>query len=151
VCSTVSSAISEVTAVSRKRLSEMYRQLGDLGDVAEACKSTQTLLLKPQPLTVAGVMASLRALATIQGQGSNARKLRAVAVLLRACREGETKYLVRTLIAALRVGANETTIVSALAKAIAIHKAQSPIPSKAELERVAAAGAAAFHTCPDLE
>ena len=44
--------------------------------------------------------------------------------LLRACRESETRYVVRTLIQNLRVGANSTTVMGALARAAVWHDAE---------------------------
>lgn len=42
--STVAAAVGEATSVSRARLREMYNTMGDLGDVAQACKRTQVRL-----------------------------------------------------------------------------------------------------------
>jgi DNA ligase-1 len=39
--SAVSTAIREATGVTRQRLSALYKELGDPGDVAEACRHTQ--------------------------------------------------------------------------------------------------------------
>ena len=39
--STVSAAITEATGASRAKLREMHNALGDLGDVAQACRRTQ--------------------------------------------------------------------------------------------------------------
>lgn len=38
---TVAAAISEATGVSRGRLREMHNTMGDLGDVAQACRQNQ--------------------------------------------------------------------------------------------------------------
>lgn len=122
--STVASAISEATGLQRNRLHEMYNQLGDLGDVAAACKKSQSTLARPAPLTVRGVFGTLRQIAMEKGQGSSGRRQRAVLSLIRSCRESEIKYLVRTLVQALRVGANWRSVIPALAKAIVIHEAQ---------------------------
>ena len=62
--SLVAAAVSEATGVTRSHLREMYNELGDLGDVAAACKRTQQMLVRPAPLTVAGVMATLRGIST---------------------------------------------------------------------------------------
>jgi hypothetical protein len=45
--STVGAAIQEATGVSKARLGELYKQLGDIGDVAAACKRTQVRLGLP--------------------------------------------------------------------------------------------------------
>ena len=39
--STVAAAIVEATGAQRSRLREMYKDHGDLGDVAQACRHTQ--------------------------------------------------------------------------------------------------------------
>lgn len=123
--STVAAAVSECTGVSRARLRSMYNELGDLGDVAAACKRTQATLSRPAPLTVPGVFSTLRGISVEKGQGAAGRRQRAVLRMLRSCREAETKYLVRTLVQALRVGANWRSVVPALAKAVCIHQAQA--------------------------
>ena len=177
--STVAAAISEATGVTRSRLRELYNVMGDLGDVAATCKRTQSTLARPAPLTIAGVHATLRSIAAEQGSGAARRRQAAVLRMLRACREAETKYLVRTLVQALRVGANWRSVVPALAKAILIHSVQADaikayleeesapssstapprppsmtlpsIPPKFELDAAAAAASAAFHVCPNLD
>jgi DNA ligase 1 len=143
------------------------------GDVAAACKRTQGTLAPPAPLTVAGVLATLRAMAAEKGQGSSQRRQRAALRMLRSCREAETKYLVRTLVQNLRVGANWRSVVPALARAVVIHQTQAealtqylsvpegteprtqrglpPPPSKTDLDAAAAAAVAAFHVCPNLD
>ena len=47
----------------------MYRELGDIGDVAQACRRNQAMLQRPAPLTVAGVFATLQQIAHEKGQG----------------------------------------------------------------------------------
>ncbi|KAK9840432.1 hypothetical protein WJX74_009841 [Apatococcus lobatus] len=148
--STVAAAIVEATGAQRSRLREMYKDHGDLGDVAQACRHTQTTLHRPAPLTVAGVFASLRQMAVEKGPGSAGRRQRSVLALLRSCREIETKYLVRTLVQNLRVGANWRSVIGALARAIVIHQQGARVP-KQRLEAAAAAASAAFHQCPNLD
>jgi DNA ligase-1 len=147
--STVSKAIVAASGVSESRLSQLYQQLGDVGDVAQACKRTQAMLHRPAPLTVPGVFTALRQLAAEKGQGAAGRRQRAVLSLLTACRESETRYLTRTLVQALRVGANWRSVIPALAKAVVLHKEGGQVP-KLRLDAAAAAATAAFHVCPNL-
>lgn len=42
--SIISTAIREATGVSRQKLHALYNELGDPGDVAEACRHTQVPL-----------------------------------------------------------------------------------------------------------
>ncbi|PSC70071.1 DNA ligase [Micractinium conductrix] len=153
--STVASAIMEATGASKEHISELYKRLGDLGDVAQALKRGQALLARPAPLTLPGVLATLRQIAAEKGQGSKGRRQRLVLSLLRACRESETKFIVRTLVQALRVGASWRTVIPALGKAAVLHRAAVPpadgqaLP-KAQLDAAAAAATAAFHVCPNM-
>ncbi|KAF6259490.1 ATP-dependent DNA ligase [Scenedesmus sp. NREL 46B-D3] len=120
--SVVSSALCEVCGVSRAQLRELYNSMGDLGDVAQACRRKQSSLLPPPPLTVAGVFAALHSLAGQSGPGAAGRRQSTVAKLLRCCRDVETKYLVRTLVQNLRVGAGWRSVLGPLAKAALLHR-----------------------------
>lgn len=174
--STVSAAIAETTGASKARLSELYVELGDLGDVAsselcmdpatsrsepavddfqaQACRRNQRLLSQPRPLLARDVFASMRAMATEdKGQGSAARRRARVAAMLRACREEETRFLVRTLICNLRVGAQWRGVLSALGRAIRIHEAApgGRLPDKADLDAAGRALVDAYHLLPNLD
>ena len=39
--STVAAALMDCTGVTRARLNQLYRELGDMGDVAQACRQNQ--------------------------------------------------------------------------------------------------------------
>lgn len=155
--STVMAAVSEVTGVTRGRLRELYVQYGDPGDVAAACRKSQSVLKPPPPMTIVGVYNTLVGIAGMTGGGAVGRRKSAVAGLLRACRESsETRYLVRTLVRSLRVGASWRSVVPALGRAILCHQrsdgngGSNDVPSKVELDGVSAAATAAFQICPDL-
>jgi hypothetical protein len=47
----------------------MYRDLGDVGDVFQACKQNQRVLQRPATLTVPGVFAVLQQIAAEKGDG----------------------------------------------------------------------------------
>jgi ATP-dependent DNA ligase len=72
--------------VTSKRLSELFVELGDLGDVAARCKARQRMLMPLPPLTVPVVLSKMRAVAAAKGPQSSKRKQEIVASLLRACR-----------------------------------------------------------------
>lgn len=72
--------------VSTARLSQLYKDIGDLGDVAAQCKGRQGMLLPLPVLTVNAVFGQLRALAETRGARSAARKQDIIAKLMRACR-----------------------------------------------------------------
>jgi DNA ligase-1 len=88
----------------------------------QACRRKQSSLLPPPPLTISGVFAALHSLAAQSGQGAAGRRQATVAKLLRCCRDIETKYLVRTLVQNLRVGAGWRSVLGPLAKAALLHR-----------------------------
>jgi ATP-dependent DNA ligase len=90
--------------------------------LTQACRRKQTLLQAPAPLTISAFFDTLHKLARMSGQGANARRQAVVAKLLRAARDVETRYLVRTLIQCLRIGAGYRSVLPPLAKAALLHR-----------------------------
>jgi hypothetical protein len=66
------------------------------------------------------------------------------------CRDCETRYLVRTLVQNLRVGANWRSVIGSLARAVLL-ESESSRPAKARLDAAAASVVEAFHVCPSLD
>lgn len=125
-------------------------KLGDLGMVAEASKSTQSVLFTPARLTVKKVFTNLLAIANMSGNKSQNKKVQPAAVvpcgcgcdatplltrrvffffalqlgmirkMMVACKDKECRYLVRGLQGKLRIGLAERTVLSALAHAVAL-------------------------------
>ena len=122
---------SEVTGVSRAALRSAYKDEGDLGDVACLFKASQRLLLALPPLTLEKVVDGLAALGREDGPGSLQRKQARVKAMLRACRGPETRYLVRTLLQCMRIGANRTSVLQALARAAVFHHEGAADPTGA--------------------
>lgn len=124
----------------------LYKKYGDPGDVAyhaviDTTSGTRTSVLKPHPpLRIQSLYRELRKIASARGAGS--QKLRQTItekLMLSAVGSSwstgkgdtitrsnphllgeEARYLVRTLVANLRVGAVRTTIVNALARAFTL-------------------------------
>ena len=66
-------------------------------------------------------------------------------------REHETKFLVRTLVSNLRVGANWRSVIGAMARAVVMHREGPRVP-KARLDAAATAASEAYHVSnADLE
>ncbi|KAL3698658.1 hypothetical protein R1sor_012734 [Riccia sorocarpa] len=158
--STVSTAVGEVAGVSRAKLREMYASMGDLGDVAQACRQTQSILRLPPPLRICKVFSTLKQISKESGAGSGARKKDLVLNLLRASREKEMKYIVRTLVQNLRIGAMMKTVLGALAQAVVLHHAfpAGEAPSNDELlklkpkfQEAALAVVEAYNFLPNLD
>lgn len=58
--SIVTSAMEEACGTSRSKIRAMYNSLGDLGDVAQVCRQTQSFLAPPSPLLIKDVFSMLR-------------------------------------------------------------------------------------------
>ncbi|KAG2015773.1 DNA ligase, variant 3 [Coprinopsis cinerea AmutBmut pab1-1] len=122
--SVLSKAIQHVSGLSAPALKRLYNTTGDVGDVAFAAKSKVRTLVPHAPLTVKGVYESLLKIARCKGQGAAQQKGKIVEQLLVAGNGEEIRYLVRTLAQNLRVGAVRTSILTALARAFALHPPQ---------------------------
>jgi DNA ligase-1 len=101
-------------AIAAKRPSDevgkIFKQTGDLGTVVEQCFSGKA----SQKLAVAEVYRRLMALAVDSGQGSQERKINAMAKLLNDVDNLSAKYLVRIPINNLRLGFSEMTVLDGL-------------------------------------
>ncbi|KAF8390064.1 hypothetical protein HHK36_024585 [Tetracentron sinense] len=91
--SLVTAALEEACGTNKSKIRDMYNNLGDLGDVAQVCRQTQSLLAPPCPLLIQDEFISVEA-----GNGSTVRKKILIVNLMRSCREKEMKFLVRTLV-----------------------------------------------------
>ncbi|KAH9832195.1 uncharacterized protein C8Q71DRAFT_777822 [Rhodofomes roseus] len=118
--STISKAIQHVSGLSASALKRLYNSTGDPGDVAFEAKSNVRTLIPHPPLLVTGVYESLLKIARAKGQGAAKQKQSIVEKLLVAAKGEETRFLVRTLCQNLRVGAVRTSLLTALARAMAL-------------------------------
>lgn len=95
-----------------------YKEVGDLGLVAEQCREVQKTLFKPRSLTVCEVFNKFVAISREQGNKSSDRKKTIIKNLLVACKGNEARFLVRALQGNLRIKVAEKTIITALAHAM---------------------------------
>lgn len=109
----------KVCGLNSGGLKSLYNKYGDAGDVAFEAKKRQSFTLrKPKPLTIKSVYDSLAKIANSKGQGSQEVKQRIVERLLQDSRGAEeSRYIVRTLVQHLRIGAVKTTMLIALSRA----------------------------------
>ncbi|XAR51498.1 DNA ligase (ATP) [Bertholletia excelsa] len=152
--STVVAAMEEACGTNRSKVKELYDCLGDLGDVAQRCRQTQSLLAPQPPLSVKGVYSVLRKISEHTGSGSTVRKKGLIVNLMRACREKEMKFLVRTLVRNLRIGAMMRTILPALAQAVVLNSCfhEGTVDNlKETLQRLAALAVEAYNILPNLD
>jgi DNA ligase-1 len=122
--SSISKALKKIYGLNSQGLKTLYDKHGDAGDVAFEAKKRQSFtLVKPKPLRIKGVYHSLMKIATSKGTGSQETKQRIVEKLLQDARGAEeSRYIVRTLVQNLRIGAVKTTMLIALARAFLYSK-----------------------------
>ncbi|KAM0032417.1 putative DNA ligase (ATP) [Helianthus debilis subsp. tardiflorus] len=151
--SVVTAAIEEACGTNRSKIRDLYNSLGDLGDVAQLCRQTQKLLAPPAPLSIRGVYSVLREISVQTGSGSTMRKRSLIVNLLRSCREMEIKFIVRTLVRNLRIGAMMRTVLPALAHAIIMNACHGKTIEnlKETLQGLSAAVIEAYNILPNLD
>lgn len=133
----------KVCGLNSAGLKSLYNKYGDAGDVAFEAKKRQSFTLrKPKPLTIRSVYDSLVKIANSKGQGSQEVKQRIVERLLQDSRGAEeSRYIVRTLVQHLRIGAVKTTMLIALSRAFLMSRPPGagfpihPISSLAKLKK----------------
>jgi DNA ligase-1 len=117
--SAISKALKKVCGLDSAGLKTIYNKHGDAGDVAYEAKRRQSFMLrKPKPLTISAVYDTLLKIANSNGQGSQEFKQGLVERLIQGARgPEESRYIVRTLVQHLRIGAVRTTMLIALSRA----------------------------------
>ncbi|WOH10273.1 hypothetical protein DCAR_0729740 [Daucus carota subsp. sativus] len=152
--SIIVSALEETCGANKSKIRTMYNNLGDLGDVAQLCRQTQSLLATPAPLSIRGVFQALHKISIQTGNGSTSRKKGLIMNLMRSCREKEMKYLVRTLVRNLRIGAMMRTVLPALAQAVAMSSSpaeRSTENTKQQYQALSAVVLEAYNVLPNLD
>lgn len=139
--SAISKALKKVCGLDNMGLKTLYDKHGDAGDVAFEAKKRQSFTLrKPKPLTIKSAYQTLVKIANSKGNGSVEQKQRLVDRLLQDARgPEESRYIVRTLVQHLRIGAVKTTMLIALARAFLLSRppdADFPLRDIAELSKL---------------
>jgi len=129
-------AVAEAYSADSKNIREHYKQIGDLGLVAESlANKLPATSYKP---TVNEVYENLKTIALDEGEGSVERKITSVANLLKKLDNLSSRFVVRIPIGKLRLGFSDKTILDALSWMEAGDKS-----SKKDLE-------AAYQVLPDV-
>jgi DNA ligase 1 len=94
-----------------------FKELGDLGDVAEffVKKKRQSFLFQ-KDLTTEKVFENLEKLSSMEGKGVIDKKIALLSELFSIAKPIEAKYLSRAILENLRIGISSPTIVDALSK-----------------------------------
>jgi len=108
-------AISRATLVAKKKITQLYKKVGDLGLTVEELLKGRFPPVKA--LTVEDVYSTLDKIAHTSGKGSNEVKVRSLANLLKGSSPKEAKYIIRIVTRKLRLGIGDMTILDALALA----------------------------------
>ncbi|KAK9239954.1 hypothetical protein V1525DRAFT_396429 [Lipomyces kononenkoae] len=126
--SIISKALKSVSGISAPALKRLYDKHGDIGDVAFEAKVSVRTLVEPPHLSIKGVYDTLVQIALAKGNKSQDLKQKLVEKLLIRGRGEEVRYLTRTFVQHLRIGAVRTTMLTALARAFtfAAHGSDCP-------------------------
>ena len=117
----IQKAICEATGCTLKVLRSSLQKIGDLGEVAQASRSTQKTMFPPPPLHVRGVYKQLRAIATMSGSKSQIRKKDTLKKMLVSCKGNQAKYIIRAFQGKnLRIGLAESSVLKGLARAVVL-------------------------------
>jgi len=129
--------IAKASGFSVKEVEQKFKKTGDLGLTAEECiKGRRQATLLRKKLTVDHVFESLKKLPFQTGQGSQEKKLAIISELLVSAQPKEARYVVRTVIENLRVGAAEGIIRDAIVQAFLLKEGMSKEKKKEIVEAI---------------
>jgi len=116
-------AVSKFTGFPSEEIEDRFREMGDLGLVAEEyVEKKKQVIPSAGRLTIDRVFGNLRKLAFIRGAGSQDRKFAVIGELLASAKPKEARYIVKTVLGELRVGVAEGIIRDAIAEAFLLRK-----------------------------
>ena len=110
--------ISQISDTSSDEVYHKYREIGDLGSVAEAILKTKVQkTLFNESVTIERIYLIFDKISKTTGKGSQEIKLRLLASLFNDSSPVECKYIIRFALGTLRLGIADSTIMDALALA----------------------------------
>ena len=109
-------ALSKSSGISIEIIVSKWKELGDLGMVAEQIiNSRKQHTLFSNKLTTEKVLENLKKLPELVGKGTIDKKLSLISELLTSSSGNEAKFLIRTLLGDLRIGVASGTLRDAIA------------------------------------
>ncbi|GAA5991741.1 hypothetical protein JCM11641_004849 [Rhodosporidiobolus odoratus] len=118
----LSKAIKETSGATPQKLKQLSNKLGDPGDIAFEASRSVRVLVRPKDLTCEGVYATLRQIAKLKGTGVLTQKTSLVKKLLLSAQGEQVRFVVRILVANLRIGAVRLSLLTALSRAFCVAK-----------------------------
>ncbi len=112
----IEQGIARATGYSKEDVKKEYKELGDLGLVAEklAAQKRQKSLFS-EKLSIEKVFSNFLKMASLEGKGSQDSKLGMFAELLNSASKKEAKFITRIPLGNMRLGIGDPTIMDALA------------------------------------
>lgn len=111
-------AIARATGFKEAAVVEKLKRTGDLGLAAEEClRSRKQTSFARRKVTVDFVFNDLRKLADMTGSGSQDAKLGLIAEMIVSARPKEARYIIRTVLSNLRIGASDGILRDAIVSA----------------------------------
>ncbi|RCV42376.1 hypothetical protein SETIT_9G212100v2 [Setaria italica] len=121
-------ALAEAYGRKEEHVKKDLKELGDLGLVAKASRSSQKMMFKPKPLTISRVLSTFRTIAKESGKDSQDKKRNHIKGLLVAATDCEPQYITRLLQSKMRIGLAEKTVQMALGQAAVYSDKKSSPP-----------------------
>jgi len=108
-------ALGRATGTEKDKIVKEWKKSGDLGEVAFILiKKKKQSTLFSKKLTTEKVLENLRKLPELEGKGTVDKKIGLISELITSSSGTEAKYIVRTLLADLRIGLGDSTIRDAI-------------------------------------
>ncbi|GJN20931.1 hypothetical protein PR202_gb08369 [Eleusine coracana subsp. coracana] len=124
-------ALAEAYGRKEEHVKKNLKELGDLGLVAKASRSSQKMMFKPKPLTIDRVLSTFRTIAKESGKDSQDKKRSHIKGLLVSATDCEPQYIIRLLQSKMRIGLAEKTVQMALGQA-AVYSDKKSLPPKVQ-------------------
>ena len=111
-------ALKVVSGVDKRKIEQLVKEYGDLGLAAEKLiKGKSQMTLFAEELTIAKVREVFDKIASLEGEGSQKRKVMLLTDLYVSATPIEARYLTRLILGEMRLGVGEGIIRDAIARA----------------------------------
>ena len=108
--------LGKVTGAATKEIDKLFKEKGDLGlTAAEIVKNKKQKALFSEELSLEKVFENFLRIARTEGKGSQELKIKLLAELINSSSSSEAKFIVRTVLEKMRLGAGDPTIMDAFA------------------------------------